>query len=109
MAEISKIKMPDGTVVNIKGGDTSVQYTATLTAGNWVAESGSSTSYTYNLSLTQLVCGKSGDVSPLISYTSNQTEYNYITKAVATVGDGIVFTAKAEPKNNIGIIIIDKQ
>lgn len=83
-----------------------VQYTATLSASDWISSSGT---YTYALVLTSLTCGSNGTVSPIISYTSNQTEYNYITSATATPGTGITFTATQQPENDIGILIIDLQ
>lgn len=81
-----------------------VQYTATLDSADWVSSSGT---YTYALVLTSLACGSDGSVSPIISFTSNQTEYNYITGATATAGTGITFTASQKPSEDIGILIID--
>lgn len=47
-----------------------------------------------------------GTVSPLITYTSNQEEYNNITGATAdSTAHTITFTASKKPTGNIGIII----
>lgn len=81
----------------------STQYTATLSATNWT-QSGST--YTYTLSLPALACGSDGTVSPLITYTSNQEEYNNITGATAdSTAHTITFTASKKPTGNIDIII----
>ena len=66
---------------------------------DWVSSSGT---YTYALVLTSLACGSDGSVSPIISFTSNQTEYNYITGATATAGTGITFTAS---QNQVKILV----
>lgn len=83
---------------------TSVSYTATLTKANWV-QSGST--YTYTYSNSSLKCGKNGNIPPIISCTSGQDDYNKISDAQATVGQGIVFTASKAISGNIGIVIID--
>lgn len=83
---------------------TSVAYTATLAAANWVSSSGV---YTYTYSNTSLSCGKNHDVPPIVTYTSNQDEFLKITDAQATAGTGIVFTAEEAISSAIGILIID--
>ena len=85
---------------------TTVAYTTTLTVDGWLAQ-GDKFEYTY--ANTDLKCGKSGDVPPTITYTSNLDEYSKIDKAEATVGVGIVFTTSKKPEANIGIIIIDNK
>lgn len=80
------------------------QYQKTLLLSEW-QENG-----IYNLSIPELKCGD-GTISPLISPidSSDHEEYDKITKAIATAGNGIVFTkiSKETIKNDISIIIID--
>ena len=78
MADISKIKLPgDSTGRSIKDASArTVQYTATLSASGW-------SNNQYVLSVPTLTCGSDGTVSPTITYTSNQEEYNYISSATA--------------------------
>lgn len=57
---------------------------------------------------SEIRCGITGEVSPLISYTSNQEEYSLITEAEAEPGQGITFYIKDKPKEDIGLIIIDQ-
>lgn len=80
-----------------------VAYTATLAAANW----SNTTPSTYTYSNTSLTCGASGDVPPLITCTSNETEYSTIASASATPGTGITFTAPSAPAGAIGLVIID--
>lgn len=95
----SKAEMDD------KLGDvTRSQYTTTLFANQWVE---GTDNYTYTYANTELTCGKTGDIPPVVTYTTNREEYNKITNAEATPGTGIVFTIKAKPTNDIGIMIID--
>lgn len=86
----------------------SVSYTATLLAENWVEDSENEV-FTYTLRETRLMCGNSGLVPPLITYTSNEEEYSEINGATATPGVGITFTAENKPTENIGIIIVDNK
>lgn len=46
-------------------------------------------------------------ISPIITCTSNASEYNYITNAEATTNRGIIFTAKTKPAADIVLQIID--
>lgn len=72
----------------------------TLAPASWTT-SGNEFKYTYsNTSLRALV-------SPIITCTSNTSEYKYITDAEATANTGIIFTAKTKPTNNIILQIID--
>ena len=106
MADISKIKLPgDATGRNVKDAlARTVQYSATLSASGWV-QSGST--YTYTLALPALTCGSDGTISPIISWTSNKTDYAKIDEANATSGVGITFTASSKPDGAIGILIQD--
>lgn len=83
---------------------TSTAYSATLSSSGWV---NSGDVYTYSYSNSSLTCGKNGNVPPIITYTSNLTEYSKIDSAEATVGVGIVFTTSEQPEEDIGIIIVD--
>lgn len=85
-------------------GAKSLAYTATLSASGWTA---SGDNYIYNYSNSALTCGSTGDVPPIVTYTSNLDEYSQIDSAEATAGSGIVFTTATKPENDIGIIIID--
>lgn len=72
----------------------------TLTADSWTT-SGNKFKYTYsNTSLR-------ASASPIITCTSNEKEYGYITDAEATANTGIVFTANKKPTSNIILTIID--
>lgn len=83
---------------------TTLAYSATLAKASWVQ---SGDTYTYTYSNTNLKCGKNGNVPPIITWTSNQDDYNKIDDAQATVGTGIIFTANKAIEGDIGIIIID--
>lgn len=97
----------DKTTVDNKITDaTSVAYSTTLNVAGWTAVSGK---FQFTYSNTNLKCGKNGDVCPIITYTSNQTEYSKINKATATPGVGIVFEIDEKPSSDIGIIIIDNK
>ena len=72
----------------------------TLAPAAWTT-SGSEFKYTY--SNTNL----RASASPIITCTSNTSEYKYITDAEATANIGITFTAKTKPTNNIVLQIID--
>lgn len=75
-------------------------YSLTITPTSWTI-SGNEFKYTYsNTSLR-------ASTSPLITCTSNTSEYQYITDAEATANTGITFTAKTKPTNNIVLQIID--
>lgn len=79
-------------------------YSTTLAQTGWVQ---SGDTYTYTYSNTNLKCGKNGNVPPIITWTSNQDDYNKIYDAQATVGTGIIFTANNAIEGDIDIIIID--
>lgn len=88
---------------------TSVAYTATLSNGQWqdtsLPDENKKYSYTYNNS--NLICGKEGNIPPIVTYTSNLEEYSKIDSATATPGTGITFYSKEKPEGDIDIIIID--
>lgn len=75
-------------------------YSLTIMSTSWTT-SGSEFKYTY--SNTNL----RASVSPIITCTSNTSEYKYITDAEATANTGITFTAKTKPTNDIVLQIID--
>ena len=83
---------------------TSVAYTTTLSAGNWILNGDM---YTQTYSNTGLTCGKAGNVPPIVTYTSNLDEYSKIDHADATVGTGITFYIKEKPQSDIALVIID--
>lgn len=83
---------------------TTLAYSTTLAKASWVQ---SGDTYTYTYSNTNLKCGKNGNVPPIITWTSNQDDYNKINDAQATVGTGIIFTANKAIEGDIGIIIVD--
>lgn len=82
-------------------------YSTTLFTNQWI-EASDSSNFTYAYSNTEITCGKSGDIPPIITYTSNRDEYSKIESAEATPGVGITFTTQIKPTNDIGIIIIDR-
>lgn len=83
---------------------TTLAYTTTLVAGNWVA---SEDLYTYTYTNTDLKCGKNGNVPLIISYTSNKDDWSKVDSAEATAGQGILFTSSKAIEGDIGIVIID--
>ncbi len=112
LAEALKKVNEDGTVeeLNFDGillkisSATTVAYRHTITVNSWAA---SGDEFTSVWEQPDLRCGVSGDVPPIITYTSNQEEYAEIEKAEATRGVGITFTTTSKPTADIGIIIID--
>ena len=91
--------------ITLAADNTYATYTVTLDVASWANTS--PTTYTY--SNTSLKCGKLGTTPPIISCTSNETEYSTIISAEATAETGIVFTAPTVPTNAIDITIIDFQ
>lgn len=85
---------------------TTTTYTATLATTGWVSNGDK---FQYEYQNTALTCGKTGNVPPLITYTSNFDEYNTLESAEATPGTGILFIASAKPKNAIDLLIIDNK
>lgn len=83
---------------------TTLAYTVTLQAAQWQT---SGNQFTYTYTNTDLSCGKNHNVPPVITYVTNQQEYNNIDDAEATSGQGIVFTASKKPTADIQIIVID--
>lgn len=83
---------------------TTLAYTTTLVAGNWVA---SEDLYTYTYTNTDLKCGKNGNVPLIISYTSNKDDWSKVDSAEAEPGQGIIFTSSKAIEGDIGIVIID--
>lgn len=83
---------------------TTLAYTTTLAASNWVA---SEDLYTYTYTNTELKCGKNGNVPLIISYTSNKDDWSKIDSAEATAEQGIIFTSSKAIEGDIGIVIID--
>ena len=95
-AFVSSTETVEANLVN----NLTISYSATLTPANWTAN-GSNFVYNYsNTSLRAFVC-------PIITCTSNTSEYGYINDAEATSGSGIIFTATKKPTANIELIIID--
>lgn len=88
--------------------DISYVTVATLAATGWT---GTAEAWKYTLSLPSLACGRTGDVPPIITWSTNQAEYSEIADATATAGSGIVFTSTADnaPSDDIEIIIIDNK
>lgn len=86
-------------------GEVVKRYDETIFASGWVA--GDDETYSYTYSNTSLVCGKNGDIPPIITYTSNLDEYSEIDSAEATAGVGITFYASKQFENDIGILILD--
>lgn len=87
---------------------TSVSYKTTLFQDAWTQEE-STGKYIYKYANTNLRCGKDGDIPPIITYTSNKTDYSNISSddTLATPGDGILFKTSTLPSADIGLIIID--
>lgn len=85
---------------------TTKAYTTTLTTSKWIAQGDK---FVQSYTNENLKCGKAGNVPPIITHTSNLTEYNTIESAEATAGTGIIFTVSDKPKADINITIIDVQ
>lgn len=83
---------------------TTLAYSVTLAQKDWIH---SGETYTYSYSNTNLTCGKNGNVPPIITWISNQDDYNKIDDAQATVGTGITFTSSKAIEGDIEIVIID--
>lgn len=86
---------------------TSIAKATTLFAESW-SLNGDGT-YSNVINWPELKCGKNGDIPPIVTYTSNQTEYNQLNPdgVIATPGSNITFTTPIKPLGDIGIIIID--
>ncbi|MCM1217877.1 MAG: hypothetical protein NC548_25595 [Lachnospiraceae bacterium] len=69
---------------DVDGRATTKAFTTTLTAAGWNGPNAGP--FTQEYKNANLKCGASGDVPPLISYTSNLDEYSLITSAVASAG-----------------------
>ena len=65
--------------------------------------------YSYTVTLNGLMCGKDGNIPPIIVHTSNLDEYSEIESAQATPGGTIKFTIPNIPQNTIGLVIIDNR
>lgn len=78
-------------------------YYVTLDAANW----SNTTPSSYVYSNSSLKCGANGDVPPIITCISNESEYSMITSAISTASNGIVFYALSAPTAAIGLIITD--
>lgn len=87
---------------------TTKAYTFTLRTDGWITSGGI---VTYELSVTNLTCGKDGNVPPIITYITNKDEYSKIDEAEADPATKkITFTIKTEsnkPENDIQIIVVD--
>lgn len=85
---------------------TTEAYVTTLFANSWV-EDGDKYKYVY--SNTALMCGKNGNVPPIIACTDNFDEYSQldILNSMATPNVGIEFYSETQPTNDIPIIIVD--
>lgn len=88
---------------------TAIATTADLTPNSWTANSDGT--YSQIITVSNLKCGKAGNVPPIITWSTNQDEYSKITSAEATAGTNgkIVFTISEKPTNTIGLIITDNR
>lgn len=92
---------------------TATSYSITLSTNSWADSTGtvggSTAPFTYTYGLTSITCGAGGNVCPLITKAADadEDEYAKITKAEATPGTGLVFTAEGEKPATINLIVID--
>lgn len=61
-------------------------------------------------SIPGLMCGRDGNVPPIITYSTNKKEYSYITDDTsAEPGVGIKFCAYKKPEEEIRLIVVDNK
>lgn len=85
-------------------GGVSTCYAVLIKSTDWTL---SGNYYVYNYNNTNLKCGSSGKIPPIIRCRTGQESYNKINKAVATAGSGIQFKSSGAITENILIDIID--
>lgn len=85
-------------------GGVSTCYAVSIKSTDWAL---SGNYYVYNYNNTNLKCGSSGKIPPIIRCRSGQESYNKINEAVATAGSGIQFKSSGAITENILIDIID--
>ena len=85
-------------------GGVSTCYAVSIKSTDWAL---SGNYYVYNYNNTNLKCGSSGKIPPIIRCRSGQESYNKINTAVATAGSGIQFKSSGAITENILIDIID--
>lgn len=85
-------------------GGVSTCYAVSIKSTDWAL---SGNYYVYNYNNTNLKCGSSGKIPPIIRCCSGQESYNKINTAVATAGSGIQFKSSGAITENILIDIID--
>lgn len=101
-----------GELIDRINSSTTTANTITLEVSSWQA---SGEQFTYSVNITGLICGKNGDVPPLISCISNIDDYSKIISADVTPAedltqDGVIQFLIAEmPTNNIELIVIDNK
>ena len=83
---------------------TSQAFTAILATNGW---QGNEVPFIYTYINSDLKCGINGNIPPIISCTDNNEEYTNIDSAIATPGNGIIFSATKKPENDITIVITD--
>ena len=85
-------------------GGVSTCYAVSVKSTDWAL---SDNYYVYNYNNTNLKCGSSGKIPPIIRCRTGQESYNKINEAVATAGSGIQFKSSGAITENILIDIID--
>ena len=90
--------------VDAKAGGVSTCYAVSIKSTDWTL---SGNYYVYNYNNTNLKCGSSGKIPPIIRCRTGQESYNKINKAVATAGSGIQFKSSEAITGNMLIDIID--
>lgn len=96
MPDISKIKLPDGSIYNLKSYTSTAQtFVVTIASSDWINN-------VYIYTNNKLRC----DNPPIISCIENQKEYSNITNAIASKGS-ITFSISNMPNNAMTLTIID--
>lgn len=88
---------------------TTFSYTRTLALSGWQA---SGDNYVQSVEITELRCGKNGNVPPLVTWTGTEDSYKAYCKIVsgeATPNQGIQFQVTGDdmPESDIQIIVVD--
>ena len=85
-------------------GGVSTCYAVSIKSTDWTL---SGNYYVYNYNNTNLKCGSSGKIPPIIRCRTGQESYNKINTANATAGSGIQFKSSGAITENMLIDVVD--
>lgn len=85
-----------------------VAYVRTVSSNDWIQSTGD-TQYHQDITLPLLVCGKDGNVPPIITYASevDRIEYQNLDKAEADPDNNKIILWANAPTSGFNIVIID--